>query len=305
MNKLAIVIPYYKIDFFEETLLSVSKQTNKRFTLYIGNDASPNNPLDLISKYLKKDQYHYFDYEENFGGKNLALQWERILDNVTEEWFQILGDDDMIEDNFVEEFYKNIQRIEHKNCNLVKISQALINENSIQHTSFSSNLEIISTKKFLEGKLLHSERSSLSEHIFKLSQFKKITFKKYPLAWHSDDIAITQLSIPFGIYFLNSTHVFVRLSDKSISGDVNNSKNNNLKDEASYLFFADILNNYYKYINKNDVEIFLKDQLFRSWKIKKRNNINLFTLYLYINKPIKILTIPYKEYILNKNARKN
>ena len=53
MNQLAIIIPYYKIDFFEETLQSVAAQTNKNFTLYIGNDASPNSPLPLIQKYFK------------------------------------------------------------------------------------------------------------------------------------------------------------------------------------------------------------------------------------------------------------
>ena len=88
-NKLAIVIPYYKIDFFEEVLKSIASQTDKRFTLYIGNDASPDNPLQLIEKYFPEGNYHYFDYQENLGGKNLAMQWERILENVKEEWFQI------------------------------------------------------------------------------------------------------------------------------------------------------------------------------------------------------------------------
>jgi len=305
MNKLAIVVPYYKIDFFEQTLLSIYQQTDKRFTLYIGNDLSPNNPLQLIDKYFDKNDYQYFDYKENLGGKNLASQWERILENVTEEWFQILGDDDMIADNFVEEFYKNIDQIENQKISIVKISQYFIDENSIQSTNLSSNPQIISTKTFLEGKFLKFERSSLSEHIFKLSEYKKYLFKKYPLAWHSDDMAVVQLSIPNGIYFINSTNVLVRFSKKSISGDTNNNKNNDLKEEASYLFFADILNNYYKYIYKENVKTFLKEQIYRIWKLRKKNNINLFHIYLYINQPIKILTIPYKEYILNKNASKN
>ncbi|GGF11626.1 Glycosyl transferase family 2 [Chishuiella changwenlii] len=304
MNKLAIVVPYYKIDFFEETLLSIYQQTDKRFTLYIGNDLSPNNPLQLIDKYFDKTNYQYFDYKENLGGKNLASQWERILENVTEEWFQILGDDDMIADNFVEEFYKNIEQIENQKISIVKISQCLIDENSIQNTTFSSYQKIISTKTFLEGKFLLSERSSLSEHIFKLSEYKEYRFKKYPLAWHSDDMAVVQLSIPHGIYFINSTHVLVRFSEKSISGDVSNDKNNNLKEEASYYFFEDLLNKYHKYIAKENVENILKEQIFRAWKLKKKSSLNLFSIYLYINQPIKILTIPYKKYILNKNAIK-
>ena len=304
MNKLAIVIPYYKIDFFEQTLRSISQQTDKRFTLYIGNDFSQNNPLQLIDKYFDKTDYQYFDYKENLGGKNLASQWERILENVTEEWFQILGDDDMIADNFVEEFYKNIEQIENQKICIVKISQCLIDENSIQNTTFSSSQKIISTKTFLEGKFLMSERSSLSEHIFKLAEYKKYFFKKYPLAWHSDDMAVVQLSIPYGIYFIDSTHVLVRFSEKSISGDISNDKNNNLKEEASYYFFEDLLNKYHKYLAKENVKNILKEQIFRTWKLKKKSTLDLFSIYLYINQPIKILTIPYKKYILNKNAIK-
>ena len=66
-NKLAIVIPYYKIDFFEETLKSVAAQTDNRFTLYIGNDKSPHDPSPLIEKYFPKGNYHYYNYEDNLG----------------------------------------------------------------------------------------------------------------------------------------------------------------------------------------------------------------------------------------------
>ena len=84
MQKLAIIIPYYKIDFFEETLQSLAAQTDNRFTLYIGNDASPDDPKKIIERIFPAGNYHYYDYKENLGGKNLALQWERILENVTE-----------------------------------------------------------------------------------------------------------------------------------------------------------------------------------------------------------------------------
>jgi len=40
---LAIVIPYYKRTFFEETLQSLAKQTDKRFVVYVGDDT--NNQL--------------------------------------------------------------------------------------------------------------------------------------------------------------------------------------------------------------------------------------------------------------------
>ena len=51
---LAIVIPYYNYEFFKETLDSLANQTNKNFKVYIGDDASTNNPLELINNYKEK-----------------------------------------------------------------------------------------------------------------------------------------------------------------------------------------------------------------------------------------------------------
>ena len=38
---LAIIIPFYKLTFFEENLHSLAIQTDKRFKVYIGDDSSP------------------------------------------------------------------------------------------------------------------------------------------------------------------------------------------------------------------------------------------------------------------------
>ncbi len=45
---LAIVISFYKIIFFEETLQSLANQIDKRFKVCIGNDASPSDSCTRI-----------------------------------------------------------------------------------------------------------------------------------------------------------------------------------------------------------------------------------------------------------------
>ena len=76
---LAIVIPYYKLIFFEETLKSLSEQTNKRFRVFIGNDASPEDPSLLLEEYKDKIDFVYQIFEENLGGISLVKHWERLL----------------------------------------------------------------------------------------------------------------------------------------------------------------------------------------------------------------------------------
>jgi glycosyltransferase involved in cell wall biosynthesis len=58
---LAIIIPYYKLTFFEDTLQSLAEQTCPDFKVYIGDDASPENPSELLEKYQGK-----FDFVKPF-----------------------------------------------------------------------------------------------------------------------------------------------------------------------------------------------------------------------------------------------
>lgn len=239
MNKLAIVIPYYKIDFFEETLQSVAAQTDKRFSLYIGNDKSPHDPLPLIQKYFPEGSYRYFNYEENLGGKNLAMQWERILENVTEEWFQILGDDDMISDNFVEEFYRNSEK--YQDINFIKCRSYITDSSGGVSYAKSEQVKTgyYSAIDFFIKKIKGEINSSLSEHIFRNSAYIKYRFKKYPLAWHTDDYFLLEIASDRpNFYFQSNVKVFIKETEKSISGSDGNTTE---KEKATFQFYNDCL----------------------------------------------------------------
>lgn len=237
MSFLAIVIPYYKIDFFEETLKSVAAQTDKRFSLYIGNDASHNNPKPLIEKHFPNGNYHYFNYSENKGGENLVKQWERILENVTEDWFQILGDDDVISENLVEEFYLNLASINNHESNVIKCSQCWINEHSDIITNFTKH-ETLSNL----FDILFQDRSSLSEHLFRRETYEKHHFTNLPLAWCSDLLAIVDFSEDKKIFFISNAKVLIRMSSKNISGMESNSSE---KNAAAHTFKTILLNKHY------------------------------------------------------------
>ena len=44
-NNLAIIIPGFKINFLETLFQSLVKQTDKRFNVYVGDDASPHDVI--------------------------------------------------------------------------------------------------------------------------------------------------------------------------------------------------------------------------------------------------------------------
>lgn len=277
MNKLAIVIPYYKIDFFEETIASVAMQTDKRFTLYIGNDASPDDPLQIIEEYFKEGSYRFFNYKENLGGKNLVLQWERILENVEEEWFQILGDDDMISENFVEEFYQNIAEVEQEKINVIKVSQKWIDENNVELNQGTSLQPLIDAKTQFLVEYNHQFRASLSEHIFKKIEFCKYGFKKFPLAWHSDNLAVYETSGFGKLFFLQNCLVKVRMSEVNIS---NRKDDYEVKLYASHLYREYLMKEYYTILPHEFVLEELTKYRDYLWKNNLETKVPLFIIYL-------------------------
>ncbi|AZA81724.1 hypothetical protein C1637_03870 [Chryseobacterium lactis] len=301
MKKLAIVIPYYKIDFLEKTIQSIAAQTNQDFVLYIGNDNSPDNPLPVLDLYFQPDEYHYFDYKDNLGGKNLALQWARILDHVKEEWFIILGDDDTISKNFVEEFYNNLIPIEEKKINVIKFSQALMDENDNVLTSFTRYEQVESSVKLWLQKIYDGHRSSLSEHIFRKSAYQKYKFKEFPLAWNSDDLAVLEFSDFGSVYCIDAAKTYVRISSSSISGDVENTAYQERKVEARYQFFGYLINTYYTRFSSDTLQKLINVHLHYCWQNKKQLNLNLYKLYYYLKSYKQLLGAPKKKYLLLKN----
>ena len=296
MNRLAIVIPYYKIDFFEETLKSVADQTDQRFTLYIGNDASPSDPLPLIQKYFKEDEYRYFNYIKNIGGKNLAMQWERILENVTEEWFLILGDDDMIAENFVEEFYKNLYEVNNLDISVIRYSQRWVNELN-KPISTSTYFPVVNTTKDIwRSKYFDYVPSSLSEHIFRKDIYNIYHFYKLPLAWYTDDVAILQFSRDKGVFFINNSSATIRISNSNISGKKDNEAQ---KKEAKYLYEEFILNHYYHYFSNKELLKAIDLHIYETWKTKKKLKINLFKIYFKYGNWFRLLKAPKTYFNLN------
>lgn len=297
MSKLAIVIPYYKIDFFEETLQSVVAQSNRDFVIYIGNDASPDNPLPLIEKYLSNFSYFYFDYKDNLGGKNLALQWERILENVKEDWFQILGDDDIISENFVEEFYKNVQEAEDKNISVIKFSHQWINDENQLIEDLSYSFKEIDSRDFFIKKYNNEIRSSLSENIFKTSLYLQYKFEKLPLAWGSDDLAILTFSNFKNILYINTAKVKVRISGASISGSASNLDG---KLKADYELKRVIITKYASHFSYEFINSVIESYLYTCHTRNYNLDSQIIFYYLKKIKPIKFLKALKKIYYIRK-----
>lgn len=246
MKILAVVIPYYKRTFFRETLESLASQTDQRFTVYIGDDASSENPEELLKEFEGKFNFVYKKFEENLGRISLTKQWDRCIEMMQgEEWFMILGDDDYLGKNVVEEYYRNLEIAEIKIISVIKMNSAIVNEKGTVLLEKKPEPLIKSSVEHFFDKFIHEGRSSLSEHIFRKSQYEKYGFADFPVAWHSDDLALLELSEFGKILFLKEAKCFVRISPESITGQQN--ANVKEKTHATKLFFERISGNLDKF----------------------------------------------------------
>lgn len=281
-NNLAVVIPYFKIDFFKETINSLANQTDKNFNVYIGNDASATNPEKLIDTFREKVNITYRNFSENLGSKSLVLQWYRCLELVQhEEWVLFLCDDDVLDFNVVASFYEHLNEIEAEGSSVVRFASQVIDANGIKQSNIYKHPVKELGFDFLERKLKGGSRSSLSEYLFNKKELLKIGIKDLPLAWYSDLLLVIEMAIYNPIFTINQSIVFFRNSGINIT-----SKNDNLvkKNEATFAFYFFIIENYDKRISSS----FIEQIYFRLEKtiLDNKKNINywLKTFKLYLNK---------------------
>lgn len=257
---LAIVIPAYKSNFLEQTLESISNQTDKRFNLYIGDDNSPEHLYEIISKYKDKISIKYKHFENNLGGIDLVAQWERCIDMVQDEkyiWF--FSDDDIMEETCVADFYHEYERnpykaLYHFNTKIINGSNKEICPQAYNKQFFPYHM---TQKDYIMGRLYFNINSFAVEYVFKKSEFiRNGRFVKFDLAWGSDDATWIGLAKQDGIYTIKGSHVLWRSSDVNISP----TKNHDIilrKLNATLLYLL--------YLKSNLDIIELKDAVYNYW----------------------------------------
>ena len=271
---LAIVIPYYKKQFFEANLLSLSQQTDKRFRVYVGDDASLEDPSEILEKYKDEIDISYLRFDKNLGGTSLVKQWERCLSMIrTENWIMILGDDDVLGINCVEAFYRNVEEV--KEISVYRFATVKIDHSGKAISEIFKHPKIEMASSFMARKT----RSSLGEYIFKRTSLEQIGFKDFPLAWYSDILAVLECSYFGNIFSINEAVVYIRISDLSISGSSQNGKQ---KAEAVFEFHYYLLNKHRQYFTaEKRKELFVKlnkTYVYDKKKLVRLSKISFFYL---------------------------
>ncbi|HEX8608114.1 MAG TPA: glycosyltransferase family A protein [Pedobacter sp.] len=223
MNKdanLAIVIPAYKATYFRETLESIAAQGCKAFTLYIGNDASPEDLYKIVAGFSESINIVYKKFETNQGATNLVSHWKRCIELVQdEEWIWLFSDDDIMEKDCVERFYDSLER--DPNAELLHFNMNFIDDSGKVTKICNSFPEHMEVADFFSKRTKFQINSTVVEYIFKKKTYDlEGGFTNNDLAWCADDATWIRFGRSKGINTIPGASVLWRNSGLNISANV-------------------------------------------------------------------------------------
>lgn len=184
-KKLAIVIPAFKAKYLSETLDSIAAQTDKRFCLYIGDDCSPEDIGDIVSRYKGRFEYVYKRFDTNLGRTDLVAQWERCIAMTQgEDWIWLFSDDDIMDKKCVAAFYEQMEREVNKG-DLFRFDVQILKKGKLIE---STNLPVETNSIYLLKNVLKGNCHCYAvEFIFSRDIHKRMNgFQSFDLAWNSD-----------------------------------------------------------------------------------------------------------------------
>lgn len=215
MHPLAIVIPAYKLTFFERTISSIACQTCKNFTLYIGNDNSYDELENICKKYDKIIDVVYHRFSDNLGGKDLVSQWKRCIDLTQgEPWIWLFSDDDIMGERCVESFFGCCSF----DSDIFHFDVKIINDNDriiYLPRLFPKN---ISGRDLFILKQSAKLDSFVVEYIFSRKVYEQSNgFQNFPMAWGSDIATWIKFAGNKGIRTILGDTVYWRQSAENIT----------------------------------------------------------------------------------------
>lgn len=213
---LAIVIPAYKDTFLDMTLESLSRQTNKDFRVYIGDDSSPYDLESIVSKYREVLNIRYVRFPDNIGGKDLVAQWERCVSLThDEEWIWLFSDDDYLSPDCVDSFYQVVSAYPRYDVYRFNVQVVGREQNLLKKVIYPP---VISSYDLYRGKLLGRLDCYVVEFIFSRKVYEEQGgFLSFDLAWGSDLATWVKFGMEKGIRSLDGGVVSWRSSGDNIS----------------------------------------------------------------------------------------
>jgi glycosyltransferase involved in cell wall biosynthesis len=213
--KYSIGIPAFKERYLEECISSILSQTIVDFELIIINDCSPDNILSVISKF-NDARISYYENDVNIGAENVIDNWNKCLNIAKGEFFILMGDDDKLAPNYLQEFDTLINKYPSLDVFHCKIK--IINENSEVIGLSNDCPEFESTNDYILNCLKGRSEQFISDFVYRKDTLSDNGgFFKLPLAWSSDYTSAYVACANKGIAYTSEPVFFYRKNQFNIT----------------------------------------------------------------------------------------
>ncbi|MGZ3756176.1 MAG: glycosyltransferase family 2 protein [Mucilaginibacter sp.] len=183
----SIGIPAFKSAFLKQCIESVLNQTYPYFELIIINDCSP-HPVDEIIHKFTDARIRYFKNDINIGSENVVDNWNKCVEHARGEFIVLMGDDDVMELTYLEEFLALIDRF--PNLDVYHCRSKIIDGKGEALGLTSSWPEYEHVYDSIWHRLNEHRQQFISDFLYRTESLKRRGgFYKLPLAWGSDDIS--------------------------------------------------------------------------------------------------------------------
>ena len=216
-DSLTIVVPYYKRDYLDSTLASLASQVDHTFTVFVADDASPQDPTEIIRKYESLIKIRYLRYDDNLGQTALAAHWNRCVRATCSEWVWLFSDDDLASKDCVGSFRTTLSET-GGSFDVYRFKTKVVDaEGTLIYNPPAPSLSQTGAE-FLFG-LMSTGRSSWAVScIFRRGAFDAAGgFVDFPLGWFSDDASWIAFSRRSAIRTINGGEVSWRQSGTNLS----------------------------------------------------------------------------------------
>lgn len=216
MVKFSIIIPIIKKKFLEDAINSVVNQTFFDWELVLYNDCSSDEIDFIIDKYKDNRKIKYVKGEKNLGANDPSKAWNKALEFASGDYICLLGDDDLLADNFLEEMKRIIDKYPTNSIFRSKLKR--IDE---EGNVFMENInlpEFESWIVFFYRRLVGKRIQSTSEFVLRKLDLLNIGgYVSFLRACGSDDATYLLLSKKNGVISTNKTFACWRKNSLNIS----------------------------------------------------------------------------------------
>jgi glycosyltransferase involved in cell wall biosynthesis len=213
--KYTIAIPAFKGAYLKACIDSVLAQTVHDYELLIVNDCSP-DAIDALISIYSDSRIRYYKNETNAGAEHMVNNWSKCLSLARGDYFILLGDDDLLDSDYLESFDELIAR--YPILDIYHCRSKIINEDNelIGLTAPCPEFEGVYENIFYRLKLMRDQY--ISDFVFRTSRLREIGgFFYLPLAWGTDDITSFMMCGKKGIAYTHKAVFNYRQFDGTIS----------------------------------------------------------------------------------------